>query len=302
MNTYAIIDLGTNTFHLLVVQIVDKSFHKLHQERIYVKLGEEGINEIGRVPFQRGLLAMRHFSEVIEQLKVNKTNIRAIGTAALRRANNSQNFLMEVKKMTDIDIQVINGDLEAALIHRGVRTAVPLQSGERVVIMDVGGGSVEFIITDDTKIYWAKSFEVGVSVLWKRFHHSNPMAEMEQKELLAFLDEELASVKKALKDFEVTRLIGASGTFDVMASYLPTLRQSSHYSINDLVPFQSYKNEVINSSEAQLYQMESIPRERVKFIVVAFLLIDWVLQEMKLSELTVSNFAMKEGILSTLIE
>lgn len=302
MTTYAIIDLGTNTFHLLIVQIANNTFHKLYQERIHVKLGEEGIEEIGDVPFQRGLLAMRHFSEAIAQLNVEKENIRAIGTAALRKASNSEAFLAKVKEATEIEVQVIDGDLEAALIHRGVCQAVPLSTTERVVIMDVGGGSVEFIITDHEKIYWAKSFEVGVSVLWKRFHHSNPMTEVEQKALLTFLDEELATVKTALKEFDVTRLIGASGTFDVMAGYLPILQKSEYYTINDLTPFQEYKNEVVNSTEAQLYQIPSIPRERVKFIVVAFLMIDWLLQKMDISELTASDFAMKEGILSTLVK
>ncbi|MEM1327405.1 MAG: exopolyphosphatase [Bacteroidota bacterium] len=298
MQNFAVIDLGTNTFHLLVAQVVDNGFHKLHQERIYVQLGEEGIETIGEVAFQRGVLAMRHFGEVLEQLNVK--NVKAIGTAALRAACNSADFVQEVKEVTGIDIEVIGGDLEAALIHRGVRLAVPIQADERVVIMDIGGGSVEFIIADAQQVFWAASFEVGVSVLWKRFHKSDPMTATEQHDLLGFLDEQLAPVSAALEQFPVTRLIGASGTFDVMAAYLPSIEKNQFSITSDLTDFGAFKAQVLQSTEAQLYQTPEIPRERVKYISVAFLLIQWVLNELTVNELTTSTFAMKEGILSAM--
>jgi exopolyphosphatase/guanosine-5'-triphosphate,3'-diphosphate pyrophosphatase len=298
MRNFAVIDLGTNTFHLLIAQVVENGFHKLHQERIYVQLGELGIETIGEVPFNRGVLAMRHFSEVLEQFKIEK--VHAIGTAALRAASNSQVFVEEVKTVTGIDIQVVDGEVEAELIQRGVRLAVPILEKERVVIMDIGGGSVEFIIADAQQVYWAASFEIGVSVLWKKFHQSNPISATETADLLAFLDQQLISLRQALQQFPVTRLVGASGTFDVMAAYLPNIKKSNTYSISDLADFDVFKMRVLQSTEAELYQTPEIPRERVKYISVAFLLIQWVLNELSISELTTSYFAMKEGILSAM--
>ena len=144
LNRYAIIDLGTNTFHLLVAeQQLDNSFKELYRKRYFVKLAEEGIETIGQASLQRGLVALQHFRQVIDELQVKK--VKAIGTAALRTATNGPAFVQQVKEDFAISIELITGSQEAAYIHQGVAMAVPFQE-ENYLLMDIGGGSVEFII------------------------------------------------------------------------------------------------------------------------------------------------------------
>lgn len=296
---YAIIDLGTNTFHLLIADADGKGFRILYKERIFVKLGENGVETIGHLPFERGVLAMKHFSEVIRQFRAKK--VKAIGTAALRTASNGQEFLARVKEEASIEIETISGDREAQLIHRGVSLAVPIETDETVLMMDIGGGSVEFIIANQQQVLWAESFPIGVAVLFKQFHHSDPIAAQEINDLSSFLKEILVSLDQALKKHPIDRLIGASGTFDMLEDNLKKAKSDVNYSIIQLSEFSPFLEKVLQSSQAQRYQMPQIPRERADLIVVALLLIKVTLKKLNIEELSVSHFAMKEGILREMV-
>src|SRR5205807_1553936 len=105
---------------------------------------------------------------------------------------------------------------EAELIYLGVRQAVKLDM-HPVLIMDIGGGSTEFIIANQEKIFWKQSFPLGCSVLKQRFHHHEPIAAAEQVNLVCHLQNELQSLAQQIQNFPVKHLIGASGSFDTLA-------------------------------------------------------------------------------------
>ena len=151
MKRVAVLDLGTNTFHILIVEIADRQFSKIYQERIYTKLGEEGTTTIGDIPYKRGIDALSHFNKVITEHKVD--HVKALGTAALRQASNGNDFIKEALETCNIEIQVIDGQIEADYIYKGVKSAIPAQS-DAYIIMDIGGGSVEFIIADSSSVQY----------------------------------------------------------------------------------------------------------------------------------------------------
>ena len=166
MAKFGVIDLGTNTFHLLIAEVDQNSIKEIYRERIFVKLAEKGIHKIGDAAFERATNAIAKFKIILDQHHVDK--VRAIGTAGLRTASNSQSFIQLIKNKYNLDIAVISGDEEAHLIHKGVMNAIgSLRTTS--LIMDIGGGSVEFIICDNEKIYWAQSFKIGVAVLFNQF-------------------------------------------------------------------------------------------------------------------------------------
>ena len=137
----AIIDLGTNTFNLLIVE----GDQTLFKTKIAVKLGEGGItnNFIAEEPYRRGLAALKKHIETIKHYKVERT--LAFATSAIRSATNGAVFVKEVKKKLGLNIEVIDGNKEAELIYLGVQQALDLGQ-ENNLIMDIGGGSTEFII------------------------------------------------------------------------------------------------------------------------------------------------------------
>ena len=124
-NRFGVIDLGTNTFHLLIIEKSSLgTSHEIARERIFIKLASEGIETIGAAPFQRGLKAMIRFSEILKEYQVS--NIKAIGTAALRTASNGKDFVQLIFKKTGIQIELIDGTEEARLIYQGVKEAFPI--------------------------------------------------------------------------------------------------------------------------------------------------------------------------------
>lgn len=294
----AVIDLGTNTFHLLIVDVnADGSFKERYRERKFIQLAENGIEKIGEAPFERGLQAMKAFSEVIKKYPVEK--LIASGTAALRRASNGQAFVNQVKADCDISIQIISGDREAELITKGIRKAVPPQETP-ILIMDIGGGSVEFIIATKKKILWAQSFQIGVAILYNQFHKSEPISKTEAGELKQHINKTLYPLWEALADNPASRLIGASGTFDVLELMLEKSGNHLYSDLKskDVLPICRYVS-TLNLDERYLAQ--NIPDQRAKLMVVALLLIQVILKKTGIREITVSAYAMKEGILSELI-
>src|SRR5262245_45918004 len=125
MNTrLAILDLGTNTFHLLVVEVMDGHFNVLFKAEEFVKLGEEGVDRIGDRAFERGVEQIKKYRSVIDDLKPEK--IVGFGTAAIRKASNGDEFIRSVNEVMPLELRKISGDEEAEFIYRGAREAVKL--------------------------------------------------------------------------------------------------------------------------------------------------------------------------------
>ena len=298
-NRYAVIDLGTNTFHLLVAeQQLDNTFKELYRKRYFVKLAEEGIEIIGKASLQRGLEALQHFRQVMTEMQVTK--VKAIGTAALRTAANGPAFVQKIKEELDISIELITGSQEAAYIHQGVAMAVPFEE-KNYLLMDIGGGSVEFIIANKDKVHWAQSFPIGVGVLYKKFHQHEPILSTEIAATKAFIAHFLNPLKQALKQYPAAVLVGASGTFEVLEFLLAKEKVAATYAnvaVTDFYPF--YQNILQTTLEDRL-RLKEIPDTRADMIIVAVILIDYTLNLVDIKKIIVSKYAMKEGILADLL-
>ena len=226
MKKIAIIDLGTNGFRLYIAEVpAVGSFNIIHRETNDLKLASEGFDRIGNAPFARGLAAMHQFSTHLKRFNVEK--VEAFGTAALRLASNGLEFMDTVERETGIKIQLISGEREAELIYKGMRLSFfeknqnekgplsikPIFATKTPVLMvDVGGGSVEFIIGDAEKVHWARSFNVGVTILKQNFQ---PNLHIEQTEITAieqFLTTHCADLIAAIAHFKPAIPIVACGT------------------------------------------------------------------------------------------
>lgn len=296
----AAIDLGTNTFHMQLVEVQpDGSYRTLERTRHFIKLAENGIERIGAAPFARALNAMRNFAEVMARQRVEE--YRAIGTAALRTAANGPALMERVREETGLRIEVIDGDEEARLIYEGVSSALKYYE-QTDVIMDVGGGSVEFIFVNERGVEWARSFPVGVAVLRQKFHRSEPIADAEVAELRTWLAEQLAPAVAAARRLRPVRLIGASGSFDVLEMMLNKEFVSDHHAVVDIHGFPPLLDRVRTATLEARLDLPGLPADRADMIVVAFLLIEFVLEQFRVAQVDVVSFAMKEGILREIID
>jgi len=295
MSKAAVIDLGTNTFHLLIVELQDGGFRELYRERRFIKLAESGIETIGPAAWERAVTAIGAYAQKLAEWEVHE--VRAFGTAALRTATNGPDLIQEIKKTTGIQVQLIDGNREASLIHQGVIQVVPMQEAP-MLIMDIGGGSVEFIIADQQKVHWAQSFPIGVAVLYHRFHQIDPIPNQQKLDLLYFLEKTLQPLKAALQATPCQALIGASGTFDVIENMLADEQHGPHCAEIDASRLGLVTGYVIASDLETRLAMDKMPPERADLIVVAFLLIEYICKIAAIQTIYVSAYAMKEGMLA----
>jgi exopolyphosphatase/guanosine-5'-triphosphate,3'-diphosphate pyrophosphatase len=302
----AVIDLGTNTFNLLIAELLPtKTFRIAYNAKLPVKLGKGGINSHRLLPeaMERGLWALKEYKTIIDQHKVEK--IYAFATSAIREASNRQEFVEKVSEL-GIEINVISGDKEAELIYKGVQLA--LNIGDKpALIIDIGGGSTEFVIANQKQIFWKQSFLLGVSRLLEMFDPSDPINTPEITNLEDYFRNVLSPLLNAIKQFPVHELIGSSGSFDSFAELIvqrfhnaETLINKTEYTF-DLKEADIIFNELIRSNKEQRLAMNGLVRMRVDMIVMAAILTRFVVKELNLTQMRLSTFSLKEGVMKELM-
>jgi exopolyphosphatase/guanosine-5'-triphosphate,3'-diphosphate pyrophosphatase len=299
MPNLAVIDCGTNTFHLLIAEPqADGSFINVYRERRFIKLAEEGISRIGAAAYQRALDTLIDYAAIIKDYGVVAK--RVSGTAAMRTASNGPALRAEVEAKTGLQIDIIPGKEEAQLIYRGVQQAIGAQNN-RWMVMDIGGGSVEFIIVDEQGVRWFESFPVGVAVLYKQLHQTEPISDEDIALTRLFLSAQLVPLQLALARYPTHHLVGAAGTFDVIANVLGTSQPTPFCYEVDLAGFKQLYERVLSATLEERHAMADIPDERADMIVVALILVQLILDLADIKQLTVSNFSMKEGMLAQMM-
>lgn len=299
----AIIDLGTNTFHLLIVEGTET----LYKSSIPAKIGMGGISQgvISEEGIQRALTVLKGFRENIDKQGVSLDRVFATGTSAIRNAGNKEEFIQRVAEETGIKIQVISGDEEAELICLGVKQAMSIP--ETSMIMDIGGGSVEFIICNDEKIFWKQSFEIGGQRLMDKFMKSDPISIRSVQMMDDFFREKLLPLANACHQYAPKVLIGSSGSFDTLID-MQYMKDKNHLPASDEVAFEyslpdfywAY-DELIFKNHAERMQIPGMIELRVDMIVVAMCLIRFVIQTLEIQRIRVSSFSLKEGIMARVL-
>jgi exopolyphosphatase/guanosine-5'-triphosphate,3'-diphosphate pyrophosphatase len=303
----AILDLGTNTFHLLIASVEAGTVNEIYQEQIAVKIGAGGIHQgiITSEAYQRGMNALEKFHHIILSHAVE--TVVATGTSAIRNAKNGAQFLQEAKEKFGFEVQQISGDQEAELIYLGVSKSFPFPE-QPVLVMDIGGGSVEFIIGIKDQILWKQSFEIGAARLLQKFAPSNPITPDEILSIEAYLEEVLNPLKEALDQTEINAepvhiLVGSAGSFETL---LDVLRLDLSRSYTSETPFAHWVSQedcalfykyIIGSTNREREQMQGLLDFRVDMIVVAVILMRYVHVRFGLNQLCASNYALKEGLL-----
>jgi exopolyphosphatase/guanosine-5'-triphosphate,3'-diphosphate pyrophosphatase len=301
----AVIDLGTNTFHLLMVELSGSGFDLIYKEKIPVKLGQGGIsiNTITPEAQERAFHTIGHFKHLIDAEKIDRVYVFA--TSAVRNASNRNEFVKEIQKRFGLKVNVIDGDHEAQLIYEGIKFSGSLNSAKSLM-MDIGGGSVEFIIGDDKEVFWKQSFEIGGQRLLDLFPYHDPILPKEVEKLKQFLDIKLVPLIEAIRDLNPTQLIGASGTFDTLTDiYCANCQITRSKKQRDFnLPkkaFEKIFHQLILLNREERLKIPGMIAMRVDMIVVAACLIEYVLDYFDVPEITCSTYALKEGVIAQLV-
>jgi exopolyphosphatase/guanosine-5'-triphosphate,3'-diphosphate pyrophosphatase len=304
----AIIDMGTNTFNLLIAEVLQGgNFKKIYSDRVAVKLGEGTLNKgfISPAPYQRGLDAMIGYHNTIKDYDVK--HIKAIATAAIRSSTNGYQFTQDIKSHTGIEVEVIQGDREAELIFKGAKHADSINTKD-ALIMDIGGGSTEFIIVKNNELIWKKSYPLGVSLLLQKFNPENPIEKNTLSNITSHLLQTLYELINNIIIHQPQILVGTSGSFDSFVDMLSALHhtkaisdEQTNYEIN-LNHFFDLYNRVILSTHDERKEMKGLIPMRIDMIVLSFILAKYIIEVSSVKHFFCCTYSLKEGALIEIIE
>lgn len=301
----AIIDCGTNTFNLLISEFQPGGQHRIIlNTKKSVKLGEGGLkdNKIAPAAFQRGI---KVFLELVHTAKDYKVDtVQAFATSAVRSSQNGPEFVKKIFDKTGIMVQVLNGDTEAQYIFKGVNLAID-ELDEPSLIMDIGGGSTEFIIAEEQQVVWKKSFDLGAARLMQEFKPSDPVTPQNIDSIKMHFKEMLQPLASQLKKNPVINLIGCSGSFESLADMILASKQDSTpynkiYAF-DNDDFKSIHKQLLSSTESERKTMPGLVEYRIDTIVYASIFIRYIKKRFKIDQMYYSSYALKEGVLADLI-
>lgn len=301
----AILDLGTNTFNMLVAETGNnREYQILSSTKLPVKLGKGGIDkkEIRPDAITRGMNALEKHLQLATEFKTER--ILAFATSAIRTARNSDQFLKAIREKTGIEVEIISGDREAELIYYGVRQAVTLDH-EKYLVLDIGGGSNEVIIADHDRIWWKKSYPLGMARLVEKFRPSDPITIEEIEYISNYLEESMSDLYEEFRKHKITTLVGASGSFETFTAMIreDDSKKETETAVFpeateiDLTDFENLYQRLINSTLKERKQMKGLESHRLDVIVPASLLVKFIMGKLKLQRIIQSNFALKEGVL-----
>jgi exopolyphosphatase/guanosine-5'-triphosphate,3'-diphosphate pyrophosphatase len=297
----AVIDLGTNTFHLIIADLSEKDAQIVYKTTVPVLLGQGRINENMIIPeaFERGIRTLREFNTVIQSYNTEVVN--AIATSAVRSALNGAEFVAEAK-LAGIEIRVISGDEEADFIYAGVRATGIIKGTS--LIMDIGGGSTEFIICNDQGLLWKKSYDIGAARLMQAYFHSDPLSDADHARITAHLDNTVDDLKAMCARHQPGTLIGSAGAFESFATLLNNgddIGDIAAASLN-VAAYEALAQRLISSTHAERTGMKGLISLRVDMIVIAAILTNYMLKHMGIGALRMSTYDLKMGVLHTIRE
>jgi exopolyphosphatase/guanosine-5'-triphosphate,3'-diphosphate pyrophosphatase len=299
LNRYAVIDLGSNTFHLLISDVNNQGLlSEVYRQRAFTFLSDGGIDMIQEHRIVHGLKVLESFKQEINHHK--PIQLRVIGTAVLRSASNRMEFISPAEKILGVPIEIIDGNTEADYIYKGITISKELNQDQHL-IMDVGGGSTEFILIQDGKKIIAESFKLGVGVLHAMFHKNDPIQPAEIEAISLYIQETLSPFLDQIRKIRIKSLVGASGSFEILESMRMRDVSTSKVSEVSLQEFDELYDKIIPSCEAERLEMPGLPKERVQLIVVGMILKKVVLDLFKPQVILVSPYALKEGILREMV-
>ena len=292
----AVIDIGTNTTHLLIADVDDQKTPPIKvilKKRVYTYLGAYGLEMIHEIPLKKLYVGLDLFLDLIQLHKVEK--VKVVATEALRTASNGKDILKYIKCNYKWKPEIINGLTEAGWIAKGSMQAVDMTIGNYVV-MDIGGGSVEFIYVNNGDILTKISTPLGISRLFDKYNAEDPILPSKIIELKKEIPNHLSAFKKRINhNRDRLTLIGTAGSFEL---FLKTENLKNDKILSKTVSLDKISNELERLIPTNIVEREAdptIPKNRSKYILVALLIIDAVISYLNIDEVIISKYALKEG-------
>lgn len=300
----AAIDIGTNSFHLVIANVNSRGQLKvLTREKEVVRLGSgsDDMKYISGDAISRGVSALKRFKLICDSYNAE---IRAVGTSAVREALNKETFINSVRENTGIDIEIVTGTEEARLIYLGVLQALEVYNN-KILMIDIGGGSTEFLVGEKGDAKFVNSIKLGAVRLTQKFFSDKKLKQSLVNDARMYVKSMVYPVVRKLKYYDYNMVIGTSGTIVTLGAII--YAEKNDYDREQvLLNNFTYTNESLLKTVKKILKAETdnerarikgIDLERADIITAGAIILEQLFLELGIKQITISNFALREGIL-----
>ena len=301
MSILAGIDIGTNTVRLLIADVKDKyNFREIRSERRITRLGEGLIENSRLMPSaeDRTIFVLKEFGEILKGYPVEA--LTAVATSAVREAENGKEFVDKIKVETDFDIEIISGEEEARRTFIGVLSGLNNRNGS-LLIMDIGGGSTEFIVSKNAEVLDSISTGLGVVKLTERFVKSDPVTEAEIENLNKIIKDELKNLKNKFNSLNNTTFVGTAGTITTLAAIDQNLTLYNPLRINNYILKKKSVDRIFDNLKFMTIEerlnIPALEKGREDLIIAGTVIVQSVMEIFGFNEMVVCDYGLREGII-----
>ena len=297
----AALDIGTNSFHLVVARVLDIGYEIVTREKETVRLGHGGgdMKELSSDAIDRGISALRRMQRIAA---AHNASVRAVATSAVREAHNADVFLTRARREAKVDIEVISGLEEARLIHLGVLQAVPAFE-QRLILVDIGGGSTEVLVGEHGETLAARSFKLGAVRLTDRFFVGGTTTSQSVGECRSYIRSILATFDRDVEELGFDIAIASSGTAETIARIIHAARDDTALHTFNRFEFTVAELQSITDSLAKKRSSDDrrstpgLDPARADIIVAGALVLEGVADVFGIKSFVFSEAALREGVL-----
>lgn len=299
MQKVGAIDIGTNSMRILIAKIENGCIVESFKDLRTTRMGED-VNQTGNLSMaaiQRNIDALNEFMGIVQREEIREIPI--IATSAVRDAKNKTLFIKRAKEEVNVDVDVITGEKEAELGFLGVLRGLR-EKDENILVVDIGGGSTEFIFGNKKGIQYLTSINMGAVRMTEKFVTTDPVCKVEIEEMVKAIDKMIESTINYLHHYKIDKVIGIGGTATTVAAVSKKLKVYDKDQIHNAdLSHEKVKiilKEFLSKKLEERKQIEGLQPKRADIITAGTIILDRILTGIKADHITISEYDNLEGL------
>ena len=295
------IDIGTNSMRLLIEYYKN---NKIENRKKYINITRigQGVDDKGYITeeaLERNLNALKEFADKCIEEKCEK--VYCMGTSALRDSKNGQDFVNRAKELTNIDVKIICGEEESNLGFMGVLEGAGGDKSNYILVLDIGGGSTEFIVGNEDGIKFCKSENVGALRMTEKFITTDPISDEEFSKMSVFIEKTISSTLDKIKGMHVSKLVGIGGAITSLSAMNQQLEVYSMEKVHNSVVTKKDLEKILQNLKKMTLSdkktIKGLQPKRADIITAGVKILHIVMEKLEIEKIMISEYDNLEGLI-----